>query len=139
MAKLVDLKRTKAEKTAENKPGRMEGEDYPYGLRVSLDHHAIKKLGIGKLPKAGDKIHIHAKAHVRSVESRSGDGGDRQRIELELRHMAVEATKKASEQEEQEGNLTVAKAAMDKALDKQEAGGKGKGGYTATDAEGPED
>ena len=138
--KLVDLKRTSAERKAErekyDKP--MSGDDYDYGLRVRLDHHHLKKLGITDLPKAGAKMHIHARAHVRSVGSNSSEGrGDDRHIEMELRHMAVEATKRAAHEDVEEGNLKGAKAAMDQALDEQEKGGKGKGGFTAP--EGDED
>jgi hypothetical protein len=122
MAKLVDLKRTSAERKADrerfDKPS--SGDDYGYGLRVRLDHSHLKKLGITELPKAGDHLHVHAKAHVSSVGSHSSEGRDDRHIELELRHMAVSATKKASEQDVQEGKLKGAKAAMDQALDKQE-------------------
>lgn len=44
---LVDLKRTKADKTAEKKEWDTgyAGEDYPWGLRVTLGDEELKKLG----------------------------------------------------------------------------------------------
>lgn len=138
--KLVHMARTKAEKKAENERykvgGPGDGEDYGYGLTVRLDHNHLKKLGITKLPKAGDTMHLHAKAHVKSTSEHSEDGGDRQHMELELRHMAIQATKRAEQEDVHEGNLRGAKAAMDQALDKQEMGGKNrKGGFRATQAD----
>lgn len=139
MAKLVHMARTKAEKAAEKKhydKPMSDSEDYPYGLRVRLDHEMLQKLGVTSLPKVGSKMHLHAKAHVKSVEESSHEGGNQRRhIELELRHMAVEATNRADNEEVHEGNLTGAKAAMDQALDKKEAGGKGKGGFTAPEGD----
>lgn len=137
--KLVDMKRTKAERKAEHekydKP--MGGDDYGYGLRVRLDHHHLKKLGITNLPKAGDKVHIHAKAHVSSVGHNSREGHDDRHVELELRHMAMEAVERAKHEDVEEGNLRGAKAAMDQALDAEEEGrGKGrKGGFTAPEGD----
>lgn len=122
MAKLVDLKRTKQEREKHSKPEPYKGEDYPYGLTVHLDHDALEKLGIKNLPKAGGKVMLHAHAHVKSTEDRNEDGGKRRRsMSLELRKMAIEATQRAADEPDiHEGKLKGAKAAMDKALDRQE-------------------
>ncbi|MDE2097466.1 MAG: hypothetical protein KGL39_09495 [Patescibacteria group bacterium] len=122
MTKLVDLKRTKAEKKADSNPSTYEGNDYPYGLTVELDHDALQKLGIDKMPKAGDTMHVQAHAHVKSVEERQHSGGKKsRRMSLELRKMAIAATQRAAnEGEVHEGKLDGALAAMDQALDKKE-------------------
>jgi hypothetical protein len=95
--KMIDMKRTKADRKEEGETNKsVVQDDYPYGLSVRLDHHSLKKLGLhaGKLPKVGSKIMIHAHAHVRSTSESSHDGGKSNRhMELELRHMAVEAGK----------------------------------------------
>jgi len=124
MAKLVDLKRSKAERKKDAEPlsAAAEGNDYPYGLTVDLDHDSMKKLGMHTLPKAGSKLHIHAEAHVKSVRDNQRAGGKRERgMSLELRKMAIAATQKAAANPNvREGLLTGAKAEMDKALDAQE-------------------
>jgi hypothetical protein len=93
--KLTDMKRTKADKKAEDEKyagHKLGGEDYPYGLSISLDHHSLKKLGLhDKLPKVGSKIKLHAHAHVKSAREEQREGGKTHRhVELELRHMAIE-------------------------------------------------
>lgn len=92
--KMVDMKRTKAERKAEHEGlGHKVGEDdYPYGLSIRLDHHSLKKLGMheGKLPKVGSKVKLTAHAHVKSTSESSHDGGKPNRhMELELRHIGV--------------------------------------------------
>jgi hypothetical protein len=118
---MQDMKRTKAERKADTELNKAPVDDYPYGLRVHLDNATMEKLGIKSLPKVGSKLHLHAHAHVVSAEERSHEGGKKHRsVSLELRKMELAAEHKASEGEVHEGNLTGAKAAMDKALDKQE-------------------
>lgn len=127
--KMVDMKRTKADKKAEDakyEAHKVGGDDYPYGLTVSLDHHGLKKLGMhDKLPKVGSKIKLHAHAHVKSAREEQREGGKTHRhVELELRHMAVEHEGKDSavEREEDDQKKTAgARKAIDEALTK--AGG----------------
>jgi hypothetical protein len=130
MAKLVDLKRTKAEQKERNSSSKLsapDSDEYPYGLTVSLDHDALDKLGMKTMPKAGTKLHLHAHAHVKSVEETHHAGGKKRRhMSLELQKMALEATQRASDEPGiREGKLTGAKAAMDKALDAQEGPDEG--------------
>lgn len=88
---LTDMKRTPTDKKAEEKKHERIGqEDYPYGLRVSLGHEEMAKLGIDSMPKVGDKVHLQSHAHVISTHEHSRDGQKPNRgVELELRHMAV--------------------------------------------------
>lgn len=121
MAKMVDMKRTAAEKKARDKEfdHKIGGEDYPYGLGVSLGHDELTKLGIHTLPKVGSKLALHAHAHVKSAREESRDGGRKTRhVELELRHMHVEGGKDETPKVDtsEEGMKKGAKAAMDKAL-----------------------
>lgn len=127
MAKLVDMKRSKAERKEIGKPSSTEDDAYPYGLTIHLDHAQLEKLGVATLPKAGDKLHLQSEAHVRSVESRHDAGGKKNNsMSIQLRKMALAATQRADHEDVEEGKLRGAKAAMDQALDAQE-GKKKKG------------
>jgi hypothetical protein len=87
---LVEMKRSKAAKKKDAEGPSIGGDDYPYGLRVNLDHESLQKLGIDKLPSVGDKMHLHAHAHVVSAEERSSEGGKKHRsVSLELRKMQI--------------------------------------------------
>lgn len=114
---LVDLKQSK--KAQEAKPVAQAGEDYPYGLTIHLDHDTLQKLGVKDLPKTGSHVHLHAHAHVQSTEVSDRNGKKRRHMDLQLRKMAIEASK-PEHANDREGMLRGAKAAMDKALDRQE-------------------
>lgn len=122
--KMIDMKRTKADKKAEDEKyagHKLGGDDYPYGLSISLDHHSLKKLGLhDKLPKVGSKIKLHAHAHVKSAREEQREGGKTHRhVELELRHMNLEhgegdpAVKREEDDQKKSQGM---KKAMDEAL-----------------------
>lgn len=128
--KMTDMKRSKKERKEENGPMKVDGDSYPYGLSVRLDHHSLKKLGMHeKLPKVGDKIKMHAHAHVTSVSqhSREGEGGTpNTHVELQLRHMAVEPG--AGKGAEKDGDTeTAMNKGMRRAVDKAVVGPKEEG------------
>jgi Major coat protein-like len=135
MVKMVDMKRTAAEKKARDKQfdHKISGEDYPYGLGISLGDSELSKLGVAKLPQVGSKLKIHAHAHVKSASESSSEGGRKQRrVELELRHMHVEGAhgekgKTPKEDMSEEGMRRGAKAAMDKVLPKSKVTNKDLG------------
>jgi hypothetical protein len=119
--KMQDMKRSKKERKTESSPMKYDGEDYPYGLSVRLDHHSLKKLGMHeKLPKVGDKIKMHAHAHVTSVSQHNREGGNPDtHVELQLRHMAVEpgaGTKDEKDGDTEESMNKGMKHAVDKAV-----------------------
>jgi len=135
MVKMIDMKRTAAEKKARDKEFDhiVGGEDYPYGLGVSLGHDELTKLGIHTLPTVGSKIMLHAHAHVKSASESSRDGGRKERrVELELRHMNVDGGKSGTPKADtsEEGMRKGAKAAMDKVL----PAAKKKGGFAPVSA-----
>lgn len=133
---MIDMKRSKSEHKKEMEPTKMHGDDYPYGLSIRLDHHSLKKLGMheGKMPKIGDKLKIHAHAHVVSASEHSEEGGEpRRHLELQLRKMDVgkgENLEKPSGDTE-EGMKKGAKAAMDKVLGPKEEGSESADGDEA--------
>lgn len=120
---LVDLKRTKADKkkaSESNKIGSIDGDDYPYGTRVSLGPDELDKLGTTTLPGVGTEVHVHARGHVTSVSEDHREGGKKhRRVEIQLKHMHVQHGK--PQQKGRVGGRHAdmadgAKAEMDKAL-----------------------
>lgn len=82
--------RTKEDKKGENIIGRDSGPDYPYGLRLHIDHDGMKKLGMKELPEVGHEVHIRAKAHVSSASSEKQEGQeDHHRLELQITHLGI--------------------------------------------------
>lgn len=65
-------------------------EDYPYGLRIELDHEGMKKLGMHKMPRVGEKHRIVAHAKVTSSSEHSYEGeGKRRSASLQITHMKM--------------------------------------------------
>jgi hypothetical protein len=127
---MKDMKRTKADRKSDKeamKPTLGEGSDYHHGLSVHLDHESLKKLGMHTLPKVGDKLHLHAHAHVTEVREEHRDGGKpNSSVHLQLRKMDVQGMQKDDSESRAE-----AKAEMDKALSKHKGG---KAGFDAAEA-----
>lgn len=90
---LKSMKITKADRDARKKGygvcSPMGGDDYPYGLRVTLDEDALKKLGLTKLPKAGAYVALRAECCVISVSVNERDGKTDRRIELQMEKLEV--------------------------------------------------
>lgn len=91
---LVDVKRTAADKEREKKKyetlgSPIESEDYPYGLRISLDNDTLEKLGLSGELKSEDVVHLMAEGAV--IESRSStvNGKTQRSVEIQLRKIAV--------------------------------------------------
>lgn len=106
--------RKEREKTSPKLHSEGKGPHYPYGLEVSLEHEQLNKLGMDKLPKVGDKLHLHAHAHVTHVSEHSEEGGKKRRsVRLQLRKMHIQDGELAPERDLAKG----AKRAMDKALE----------------------
>lgn len=87
-------------KRASSKPSKTltspsSGEDYPYGLRLDLDHETLTKLGIKKLPKAGDQLHLHAVGTAERVSEDSStsdkNGAPRRSVSLQIKKMHLKA------------------------------------------------
>jgi hypothetical protein len=88
-------------------------EDYPPTSHLNPTH--LKSMGHKGTPKIGDMIPMHGR--VTGVNEHP-DGGHS--VSVELQKMAAAATKRASQEDVEEGKLSGAKAAMDQALDAQE-------------------
>lgn len=129
--KMTSMKRTKEDRNQTKQAVSIDNpssEDYPYGLSVDLDHESLEKLGMDKLPRVGQKLHLHAHAHVTSVREEHRDGGKKHRhLTIQLRKMGFDDAPAPSERSLNRG----AKSAMDRALAK----GSGKGGYDGAGAD----
>lgn len=68
-----------------------DGPKYPYGTELSLEEEHLKKLGIDKMPKVGQKMAIHAHGVVThtSAEDRQ-DGKKRRSVRIQMQKMSVE-------------------------------------------------
>ncbi len=121
MANLVDMKRTKSERKAANKPVSLGASKYPYGLSITLSSEELDKLGIKTLPKVGSKIHLQAQAHVVSVSQNSSEGstGENRHVELELRKLGVD--QKGSGPKSEDAMKQGMQSAMNKALGGKDA------------------
>lgn len=88
--KLVDLKRTKADKK-ENKEHTYAAspmdEDYNYGTRLHLGDHELNKLSMDENPEVGSEHHFLVKAKVRHASEDQDESGKRRRVELQITHM----------------------------------------------------
>lgn len=97
---LKSMKITKADREARKKSYDcvpMSGDDYPYGLRVSLDEDAMKKLGITKLPKTGSYVTLVAECCVQSTSVNDRDGKEERRMELQIEKLEVTPEKQTAE------------------------------------------
>lgn len=98
MAKLVDMKMTKAERK-ENAPKPCsvdEGPVYPWGLRLDLNNDTLKKLGMKDLPKVGTYMTVTARACVIGVRSSERENHEDRSIELQIEKLAVEREAKSA-------------------------------------------
>lgn len=124
MAEMTHMARSKKERKEMTKPSSIEGDKYPYGLRVDLGHEEMQKLGMDSMPKVGDKVHLESHAHVVSASEHHNEGDDEphRRVSLELRHMAVSPHK--AEGMIADPTADGMKGAMDAALASPKKGGK---------------
>jgi hypothetical protein len=124
MKGLIDLKHTPSDEDKVNMLPAKEGlggtARYPHGTRISLGDQEMDKLGIEHV-QVGDKVHIRGHAHV--VSKHQDSDGTGKRMEVHITHMHMKKhnprTGRAGgkDADMQEGG----KAAMDEALQGQEA------------------
>jgi hypothetical protein len=90
MADLVSLKRTDAEKKEER--AEMEapysGEDYSYGLRLSLCDEEMEKLGMDK-PTMGGEMLMLCKVKVVGYSEGASERHKHRSVELQVTEAAV--------------------------------------------------
>lgn len=93
-AKLRSMKLSKAEAKKRYSPlasTRPKGDQYPWGLSISLDKAGMEKLGLKEAPKVGTVMTVTAKAKVSSRgEHESDEGGASRDCCLQITDLAVE-------------------------------------------------
>jgi len=109
--KLVDMKlpkgRRSTDQPAEVKPG--DGPEYPYGLEISLDKEALKKLGLGRedfdLAKPGE---LRAAYKVSGINMNETQDDENISVRLQITKIAIGGAKPAARmtREELEGELS---------------------------------
>jgi hypothetical protein len=87
--KLHSMKMSKKEKKDSMPTAVSDTPDYPYGLRLSLNDEALKKLGIKSLPKVGSKMHVLAVGEITSVSQHESAGHEDRHVEIQLHELGV--------------------------------------------------
>ncbi|WP_320008466.1 capsid staple protein [Maridesulfovibrio sp.] len=89
--KLVDMRRKPEKKKGKDSPAVVEPEheDFPWGLRLSLDDEVVSKLGLKPSElKVGSTVKLEAKAFVCGARAQP-DGKDKH-IELQLVKLGID-------------------------------------------------
>lgn len=88
---MAHMERTKAEKKASagGMAPEASGPDYPYGLRIQLDHDGMKKLGMSEMPEVGGEMHFRAKAKIIGARSEEREGSEDRHLELQITHLGM--------------------------------------------------
>ncbi|NIL23531.1 hypothetical protein HB991_13560 [Yersinia mollaretii] len=98
--KMVNLKQ--GTDTFETEGGKVETrDDYPWGLRITLNNETLKKLGIA-LPKVGDVLELVGKVKVLSTSTREDGEETTSNADLQITDIGLLA-----------GNVEAAKSAAD--------------------------
>ena len=85
-SKLVDMELDDEDKLDAVMPIPTEAPEYPFGLRISLTHRELEKLGLSCDCEIGDVIDLRAFAVVTSVSMSENHA----RVELQIEKLAVE-------------------------------------------------
>ena len=93
MKSMVSMKREKKEmEEATPVPvSPSSKDDYPYGLRISLEDDSLEKLGLKEMPEVGKSMKMEAMCKVCGTSSNQseGDEGPRKRLEIQLTDMKL--------------------------------------------------
>ena len=101
---MQDMKFSKAEKPLSTDAAMIQGgPEYPYGLRITLDPEVMKRLDMGRIPKVGETMMLHAMVEVVGVNSdRASNGSRDMSVQLQITTMELK-----SREEQEEKNKTL--------------------------------
>ncbi len=92
--KYVDMKMSAAERNGaapRTIAGGTPEQQYPWGLQIRLEKAQLEKLGIKRLPAAGDEMEIEACCVVARVYEAEGMGEEPDRaITLQITKMSID-------------------------------------------------
>lgn len=88
---MKSMKLTKSESTEMmSVEANQDAPAYPWGLRLELNDESMKKLGLQKLPKVGDKMKLEAIVSVDRVSQvDTKEGGKREDMSLQITDMEL--------------------------------------------------
>lgn len=97
---LIDMK-TKSEAQRSTLVAPEMREEYPYGLRLTLDNDTLAKLGMSELPAIDSEFKLMALCCVVSVhQSERSDGEPHRSVELQIEQMALAPAAEEDDAEE---------------------------------------
>jgi hypothetical protein len=105
--KLVNLKRSAADKTAEKARHKAMGwadppepHDYPQGAQINLGEGELSKLGFTEPPKAGAEVTFTGRGKIITVHSEAGGKGKdpTEHVQIQITHLGLEKRVGAAEQ-----------------------------------------
>lgn len=103
---LADMKMSKAQSKERMAVPTSLYEEYPYGLRLSLDSDAMKKLGLSaKNFDVKDAVTIVATGRVVSMSSSQSAGDKQERSSLDIQIEKLEVSKKTASKMERVNSM----------------------------------
>lgn len=101
--KMIDMKRQSEAEDSTMLSPKMKDE-YPWGLRITLDNETMMKLGMTELPKIDAEFKLVALACAVSVsQNESSDDEPRRHVELQIEQMVLMPAAEEDDKEESEG------------------------------------
>lgn len=93
----VDMTMSREEAKEQMEPTAMDAPQYPWGLKITLDDDALKKLGLTQLPAVGAKLQLSATVEVCSTSAYSTQEGEAETsVSLQITAMELSGGQQSS-------------------------------------------